>query len=65
MGEIWVSVASIAQGYWEDEDATEKAFNAYLPDNKKPFLRTGDLGFLHQGELFVTGRIKDIIIIPF
>ena len=63
VGEIWVSVASIAQGYWQDEDATEKAFNAYLPDNKKPFLRTGDLGFLHQGELFVTGRIKDIIII--
>lgn len=64
IGEIWVSSASVAQGYWHQPEQTEQAFNAYLADTKEgPFLRTGDLGFLQDGELFVTGRLKDVIII--
>lgn len=64
VGEIWVSGASIAQGYWRRVQETEQTFNAYLADTGcGPFLRTGDLGFLQDGELFVTGRLKDIIII--
>lgn len=64
IGEIWVSGSSIAQGYWNRPDETEYTFRAYLSDTGEgPFLRTGDLGFLHEGELFVTGRLKDLIII--
>ena len=64
VGEIWVSGASIAQGYWQQSAETKHSFNAYLDNMKdRPFLRTGDLGFLEEGELFVTGRLKDIIII--
>jgi acyl-CoA synthetase (AMP-forming)/AMP-acid ligase II len=63
-GEIWVSGPSVAQGYWNRPDETEYVFRAYLADTgETPFLRTGDLGFLKNGELFVTGRIKDLIII--
>ncbi len=64
VGAIWVSGASVAQGYWRKPQQTEKTFNTYLADTGEgPFLRTGDLGFLLDGELFVTGRIKDVIII--
>ncbi|MFP6613718.1 MAG: beta-ketoacyl synthase N-terminal-like domain-containing protein [Pirellulales bacterium] len=64
IGEIWASGPSIAHGYWQQPEETENAFNAYLADSEAgPFLRTGDLGFLLDGELFVTGRIKDLIII--
>lgn len=64
VGEIWVSGASIAQGYWNRQTETERTFNAYIKETGEgPFLRTGDLGFLLDGELFVTGRIKDVIII--
>jgi acyl carrier protein len=64
VGEIWVSGPSVAQGYWGRLEETEHAFGAYLAGTGEgPFLRTGDLGFLHQGELFVTGRLKDLIII--
>ena len=64
VGEIWVSGASVAQGYWRKPQETQETFNACLADNgERPFLRTGDLGFLLDGELFVTGRIKDVIII--
>ncbi|WP_428305654.1 aminotransferase class I/II-fold pyridoxal phosphate-dependent enzyme [Lacipirellula sp.] len=63
VGEIWVSGPSVAQGYWRREDATHETFQARLRDGRGPFLRTGDLGFLHKGELFVTGRLKDLIII--
>jgi acyl-CoA synthetase (AMP-forming)/AMP-acid ligase II len=64
VGEIWVSGGSVAQGYWNQPEETEKNFHAYLADTGEgPFLRTGDLGFLQNGELFVTGRIKDVIII--
>ncbi|MBD1930350.1 MULTISPECIES: fatty acyl-AMP ligase [Cyanophyceae] len=64
VGEIWVSGLSVAQGYWNRQEETEKTFNAYLANSGEgPFLRTGDLGFLKDGELFVTGRLKDLIII--
>jgi len=64
VGEIWVSSPSVTQGYWNRPQETERTFNAYLADTGEgPFLRTGDLGFLRDGELFVTGRLKDLIII--
>ena len=64
VGEIWVSGSSIAQGYWRQPQISEATFNAYLKDtNEGPFLRTGDLGFIDQGELFFTGRLKDMIVI--
>lgn len=64
VGEIWVSGSSVTQGYWNKPEETEKTFHAYLADTKEgPFVRTGDLGFVHNGELFVTGRLKDLIII--
>ena len=64
VGEIWVSCPSVAQGYWNQPEQTQRIFHAYLADTGKgPFLRTGDLGFLKDGELFVTGRLKDLIII--
>lgn len=64
VGEIWVAGASVAQGYWDLCQETEATFGAHLAgSNEGPFLRTGDMGFLRQGELFVTGRIKDLIII--
>ncbi len=63
VGEIWVSGPSIARGYWKRPEETMKTFHAYLAGGKGPFLRTGDLGFQIGEELFVTGRIKDLIII--
>ncbi len=78
IGEIWVSGPSVAQGYWNRADETLATFGAMLsrPDtgstsqalkawqpNPGPYLRTGDLGFFDNGELFVTGRLKDLIII--
>ena len=64
VGEIWVCGPSVAQGYWERSQETEQTFCAHLVDTGEgPFLRTGDLGFIEDGELFVTGRLKDIIII--
>jgi acyl transferase domain-containing protein/acyl-CoA synthetase (AMP-forming)/AMP-acid ligase II/acyl carrier protein len=64
IGEIWVAGPSIAQGYWQKPEETEQTFRAYLAgSNEGPFLRTGDLGFLSQDQLFITGRLKDLIII--
>jgi acyl-CoA synthetase (AMP-forming)/AMP-acid ligase II len=64
VGEIWVSGASIAPGYWRQPEITSATFGAYLQDTGEgPYLRTGDLGFIDQGELFFTGRLKDMIVI--
>ncbi|ACK71148.1 AMP-dependent synthetase and ligase [Gloeothece citriformis PCC 7424] len=65
VGEIWVKGPSVGQGYWNQPQKTAETFQAYLKDSLEgPFLRTGDLGFLREdGELFVTGRLKDVIII--
>ena len=64
VGEIWVHGPSVAHGYWKRPELSEEVFGAHLADTGKgPFLRTGDLGFIDRGELFVTGRIKDLIIL--
>ncbi len=64
VGEIWVAGETVARGYWNRPEETEKTFRAYLSDTGEgPFLRTGDLGFLREGELFITGRLKDLIIV--
>lgn len=64
VGEIWVSAPSMAQGYWQRPEETERTFKAYIKDTGEgPFLRTGDLGFLKNDQLLITGRIKDLIII--
>jgi acyl-CoA synthetase (AMP-forming)/AMP-acid ligase II len=64
VGEIWISGAGVAQGYWNRPELSEQTFNARLSDTDDgPFLRTGDLGFIKDGELFITGRLKDLIII--
>jgi len=63
VGEIWVSGTSVASGYWNNPSETELTFGARLSPNEEGlFLRTGDLGFLNNGELYITGRIKDLII---
>jgi acyl-CoA synthetase (AMP-forming)/AMP-acid ligase II len=63
IGEIWIAGPSVAQGYWNQPEHSERTFRARLADNGEgPFLRTGDLGFIHAGQLFVTGRLKDLII---
>ena len=65
VGEIWVHGASVAAGYWQSEAATTATFEARLADevNDRRFLRTGDLGFMRGGHLFVTGRLKDLLIV--
>jgi acyl carrier protein len=64
VGEIWIAGKSVASGYFEQPEATETTFGNFLADSGEgPFLRTGDLGFLHRGQVFVTGRLKDRIII--
>jgi len=64
VGEIWITSPSVAQGYWGLEEETRDHFQAHVAQTGEgPFLRTGDLGFLHGGELFITGRLKDLIII--
>jgi amino acid adenylation domain-containing protein/non-ribosomal peptide synthase protein (TIGR01720 family) len=64
VGEIWVKSASVAVGYWMRVEETKETFRAHLADTGEgAFLRTGDLGFVKDGELFVTGRLKDLIII--
>ena len=65
VGEIWVSSDSVAEGYWNKKTETEYAFAAKIAGERdsQDFLRTGDLGFLRDGELYVTGRLKDLIVI--
>jgi acyl-CoA synthetase (AMP-forming)/AMP-acid ligase II len=61
IGEIWVTGPSVAQGYWEQPELTRATFGARLGD--RTFLRTGDLGFVHDDELYVTGRLKSLLIV--
>lgn len=64
VGEIWVSDPSVAGGYWQRPQETEVTFAARIADTGEgPFLRTGDLGFLRDGQLFITGRLKDVVIV--
>ena len=64
IGEIWIAGPSVAHGYWKQPVETEATFGATLADSGEgPFLRTGDLGFLSDGQLFIAGRRKDLIIV--
>ncbi len=76
VGEIWVAGDSVAKGYWNRKEQTEQTFQAYIDGSAEepieettekptegPFLRTGDLGFVQNQELFITGRLKDVIIL--
>jgi len=64
VGEIWVSSAAVAQGYWGRPELTDETFRARLSGAEEgAYLRTGDLGVIFQGALYVTGRIKDLIVI--
>jgi len=64
VGEIWVSGPSVGVGYWGRPEETEHAFNAFVADTGEgPYLRSGDLGFFADGELYVTGRCKDLMTI--
>ncbi len=64
VGEIWIAGSGVAQGYWQRPEASAETFGARLAGSGEgPFLRSGDLGFVHGGELFVTGRIKDMVIV--
>ncbi|HKR94503.1 MAG TPA: condensation domain-containing protein, partial [Candidatus Angelobacter sp.] len=64
IGEIWVSGQSVALGYWKRAEETEQTFGAKLASGgEQRFLRTGDLGFVHDGHVYITGRLKELIII--
>jgi acyl-CoA synthetase (AMP-forming)/AMP-acid ligase II len=64
VGEIWVASPSVTQGYWNQPEVTAATYGARIDGRDEgPFLRTGDLGFLHAGQVFPTGRLKDLIII--
>jgi fatty acid CoA ligase FadD21 len=68
VGEIWVHGENVAEGYWHKPPEEQACFGATLTDPSPgtpdgPWLRTGDLGFVHEGELFIVGRIKDLLII--
>jgi acyl-CoA synthetase (AMP-forming)/AMP-acid ligase II len=64
IGEIWICGGSVAQGYWNRTETNPETFRARIEgSNEGPFLRTGDLGFIDDGELYITGRIKDVIIV--
>jgi acyl-CoA synthetase (AMP-forming)/AMP-acid ligase II/alkylation response protein AidB-like acyl-CoA dehydrogenase/acyl carrier protein len=64
VGEVWVAGPGVARGYWNRPAETQATFGAVLADSGQgPFLRTGDLAFMRDGELFITGRLKDLIII--
>src|SRR5580658_5082962 len=66
IGEIWIAGTSKCQGYWKNPEMTLKQFRARLVDDSPyddGYLKTGDMGFFHNGELYVCGRIKDMIIL--
>jgi acyl-CoA synthetase (AMP-forming)/AMP-acid ligase II len=64
VGEIWVHGPGVAQGYWRKPAESAETFGAVAASSgPKPFLRTGDLGFIHGGELYITGRLKELIIV--
>jgi acyl-CoA synthetase (AMP-forming)/AMP-acid ligase II len=64
IGEIWYTGSEVALGYWRDPEETEATFGATLPDDPEArYLRTGDLGAILDGELYVVGRMKELIIV--
>jgi acyl carrier protein len=63
VGEIWLRGDGLSRGYWNRDQENTDRFDAQLADGRSGYCRTGDLGFTHQGHLFITGRIKDVIIL--
>jgi acyl-CoA synthetase (AMP-forming)/AMP-acid ligase II len=63
VGEIWIDGSTTGPGYWRNPEETARVFGARLAGGEGPFLRTGDLGFMREGILHVSGRIKDVMII--
>jgi acyl-CoA synthetase (AMP-forming)/AMP-acid ligase II len=63
VGEVWTASASVSAGYWNNPKATAEVFGAKLPGDDRDYMRTGDLAAFFDGELFITGRVKDLIII--
>lgn len=63
IGEIWVQGPSVGKGYWQRREESTRTFNAFTSTGEGPFLRTGDLGFLFENQLYISGRLKDLIII--
>ncbi|UAN29283.1 fatty acyl-AMP ligase [Serratia ureilytica] len=63
IGEIWCAGHSVAQGYWQRPQESEQNFQAYTADGRGPYMRTGDLGFFDKAELYVSGRLKEVVII--
>ncbi|WP_329282405.1 fatty acyl-AMP ligase [Streptomyces sp. NBC_01451] len=63
IGEIWLGGPCVTAGYWENEDATDTTFRARTRDGRGPYLRTGDLGGLLDGDVYITGRRKDVLVL--
>jgi acyl-CoA synthetase (AMP-forming)/AMP-acid ligase II len=63
IGEVWLRGVSVARGYWGAERATAETFGGTLATGEGGFLRTGDLGAMYEGELYITGRLKDLLIV--
>lgn len=63
VGELWFAGPSVSSGYWQQEQVSEDIFRARTADGDGPFLRTGDLGFVRDGQVYVTGRIKDMLLL--
>jgi len=63
VGELWVKGTTVAQGYYANPEATQATFRAHTSDGNGPYLRTGDMAFVLDGELYLSGRLKDVIII--
>lgn len=63
IGEVWIKGPTVAKGYWNKPEETKRTFKAFMKNGGGPWLRSGDLGFLYNDELYITGRLKDLIII--
>jgi acyl-CoA synthetase (AMP-forming)/AMP-acid ligase II len=63
VGEIWIQGANVSSGYWDKDELNAEQFRAHTASGEGPYYRTGDLGFLEDGMLFINGRLKDLIII--
>ncbi len=63
IGEVWIKGPTVAKGYWNKPEETKRTFGAFTKSGSGPWLRSGDLGFIFEGDLYITGRLKDLIII--
>lgn len=63
VGEIWLRGPSVVQGYWQREEESRESFDATTAEGEGGFLRTGDLGVVHEGQLYITGRIKEVLVV--